>query len=77
MACACKTDATMNYLQRKYGGNIPTNKASNIREDLKAFGKRAAGVLCALPLLPVFALSVFVRKKKPININKVFNIKRG
>jgi hypothetical protein len=77
MACACKTDATMSYLQKKYGGNIPTNKPSNIREEFKAFGKRAVGVLFAIPLLPVFAVSALTRKKKPISISKVFNIKRG
>lgn len=78
MACACKIDAQMSYLQRKYGNNMPTNKKSDISGGVKRFFKQALGWCIVIPFLPVALLSITLKgKKKPININEVFRIKNG
>ena len=76
MACACKVDAQMSYLRRKYGDNIPQSKKTNIVDETKRFFKKTLGWCIILPFLPIALLSVAIRgKKKPININKVFGLK--
>ena len=75
MACACKVDAQMTYLQKKYGNNIPTSKKSDIRGSVKKLLKKILGWCLVIMFLPIALVSILVRHTKPIKIDKVFKIK--
>lgn len=82
MACACKVNQELEYLQKKYGHNMPKSKSSNIRGIVSGFFKQIGiliGILIlAVPFLPLMLIGILIRlavkRKKPIEIDKIFKL---
>ena len=76
MACACKVTQQLTYLQKKYGTNPPTNKKINIKVDMKVFLVNTMNLIISLLLAPFMLLSILFMRKKPINVPKLFGLKK-
>lgn len=80
MACACKVNQEIEYLQKKYGHNMPKSKSSNIRGMVSGFFKQMGVLVLAIPFLPVMLVGILahlmVKKEKPIKIDKIFKLNR-
>ena len=73
MACACKVNQQLTFLQKKYGTNIPVSKTTNIRGKVRATFRKvvlAPFILIASPIIFVYV----VLHKGPITIDKVLKI---
>lgn len=79
MACACKVNKQISYLQKKYGYNTPKSKTSNIRGKIEIKIKQILLFFFVLLLLPIELFGIifhfFINKGKPIQIDKVFRLK--
>lgn len=80
MACACKVNQQIAYLQKKYGHDIPKSKTSDIRGMVSMVMKEIGLFIVIMPFLPVMAVvllfQIMFSKKKPLRIDKIFKIKR-
>lgn len=80
MACACKVNQEIEYLQKKYGHNMPKSKSSDIRGMVSGFFKQMGILVLAIPFLPVMLVGILVhlivKKEKPIKIDKIFKLNR-
>lgn len=80
MACACKVNQEIEYLQKKYGHNMPKSKSSDIRGMVTGFFKQMGILVLAIPFLPVMLVGILVhlivKKEKPIKIDKIFKLNR-
>lgn len=80
MACACKVNQEIEYLQKKYGHNMPKSKSSDIRGMATGFFKQMGILVLAIPFLPVMLVGILVhlivKKEKPIKIDKIFKLNR-
>lgn len=76
MACACKVTQQLTYLQKKYGTNQPGNKKTDIRIRIKVFFVNLMNGIISLLLAPLMIISILILRKKPINITKVFGLKK-
>lgn len=78
MACNCKVNKQISYIQKKYGHNIPVSKESKIRfrvqEKLKGILTFFIGLLF-LPIIILHVLYVLIFKKdKKISIGKILKL---
>ena len=80
MACACKVNQQLTYLQRKYGTNVPKNKQTTIGFEIGYFFKRvfeAIVVFVTYPIMALFTLfAKLVTRKKVIDINKLVGLSK-
>jgi uncharacterized membrane protein len=76
MACACKVTQQLTYLQKKYGTNQPGNKKTDVRIRIKVFFVNLMNGIISLLLAPLMIISILILRKKPINITKVFGLKK-
>ncbi len=80
MACACKVNQQITYLQRKYGTNVPKNKKTDIGFEISYFFKRVFEfivVVITTPAMWLFTLFTrLVSKKKVIDINKLVGLSK-
>lgn len=76
MACACKVTQQLTYLQKKYGTNQPGNKKTDVRTRIKVFFVNLMNGIISLLLAPLMIISILILRKKPINITKVFGLKK-
>lgn len=78
MACNCKVNKQISYIQKKYGHNMPVSKESKIRfrvqEKLKGILTFFIGLLF-LPIIILHILYVLIFKKdKKISIGKILRL---
>lgn len=80
MACACKVNQQLSYLEKKYGVKSPESKKTNIRELVGGKLQTLVLIIIMLPIVPVLLIiSIFqsiFSKEKTIYINKIFKIKK-
>lgn len=80
MACACKVNQQITYLQRKYGTNIPKNKQTDIGFEISYFFKRVLEVIVVVLTAPFMwfftVLSKLLSRKKVIDINKLVGLSK-
>lgn len=80
MACACKVNQEIAYLQKKYGHNMPKSKTSDIRGMVSTFFKEVGIALIMLPFLPVMIIGLLIQvifgKKGSIKIDKIFKLRK-
>lgn len=79
MGCACKVSRHINKIEEKYGTNIRPSKKTNIIEYIKNGLKKCFIMVISLPIIPIMFMYIFFRNrltKKPISIDKIFNIKK-
>lgn len=78
MGCACKVNRDISYLQKRYGvKNIPEQKETHIRQNVRIFLERVGLFILTLPFIPIMFLWTIIRaavNKTPINISKLFRI---
>ena len=78
MACACKVNRDISYLQKRYGvKSVVDKKETHIRQDAKVFLEKIGIFIITLPFIPVlFVWTIFraLVNKNPINISKLFRI---
>jgi len=78
MACACKVNRDISYLQKRYGvKNTPEQKETHIRENARIFFEKVGIFILTLPFIPIMFLWTIIRamsNKTPINISKLFRI---
>lgn len=78
MACACKVNQKLNYIQKKYGNNVPgtsKNKEFSVRPGILLEG--SVIVLLQVLLIPVFFIMIVYRgliKKKPISVRRILHV---
>lgn len=79
MACACKVNADLDYLHKKYGHKIPTSKKSIIRFRVKEFFKNLLIYIVCIPIVPIMVFHVLFtaifKKEKSINMKKILRLK--
>ena len=67
-------------MQKKYGHNIPKSKSSNIRGIVLGFFKQTGVLILAVPFLPLMLIGILIhlviKKRKPIEIDKIFKLNR-
>lgn len=73
MACACKVNQQLSYLERKYGTN-PKSKKTSISTRVKVFFVGVMNVIISVILSPFMLMTVFFNRKKVINISKLFGL---
>ena len=73
MACACKVNQQLSYIQKKYGVNGPKGK---IRTpfNIKLMLMNLLNIVVATLLSPIMLLLILFGRKKVINISKVFGL---
>ena len=73
MACNCKVGQQIDFLHKKYGDNLPTNKKTNIRGSVMAHLENLAISLSMIPLTPFMLVYLIVKTLigKPIHIDKL------
>ena len=74
MACACKVNQQLSYLQKKYGTESPGSKKTDIRTQVKLWFYKALISIITFTLMPFLLLITFINRKGPINISKVFRL---
>lgn len=73
MACACKINQQITYLQKHYGTNQPQSKESNIRGMVGESTKKVLITLLLIPISPLMITYLIIRRlfsQKPISIGK-------
>ena len=73
MACACKVNQQLSYLERKYGTN-PKSKKTSISTKVKVFFVGVVNTVISVLLSPLMILTVIFNRKKVINISKLFGL---
>lgn len=80
MACACKVNQQIEYLQKRYGHNMPKSRSTNIRGMVSLWLKQAGLWLIAIPFIPLMIIGLIFhlifRGSKPIEIDKTFRLKK-
>lgn len=80
MACACKVNQQLSYLEKKYGVKVPENKETHIKENIKLGIKNVLLLLLVSPILlimlPFTLIKSIFSKGKSIDINKIFKIRK-
>ena len=72
MACACKVNQQLSYIQKKYGVGGPKQKTSTF--SVKMILTNMLNIVVAVLLTPVMLISIFVGSKKVINVSRVFGL---
>lgn len=76
MACACKVTQQINYLQKKYGTNMPKSNKKDFKLNVRLLLEKLFLSLLIIPILPFMLLHIlFVaifKKKKNIQIDRFF-----
>lgn len=64
MACACKVNQQLSYLQKHYGNKDPRSSEPNthIAEDIKFIFKKVGVVLVLIPVFPIMGIYLLGRK---------------
>lgn len=73
MACACKVNQQLSYIQKKYGVGGPKQKkatAFNARMILTNMLNMVVAVL----LTPIMLISILIGGRKVINVSRVFGL---
>lgn len=77
MACACKVNQQLSYMQKMYG-NRQLNSSepkTHMAEDIKAALHKVGMMILLIPLMPimfVFLVSWKIVKKSPLKIDQLF-----
>ena len=75
MACACKVNQELSFLQKKYGVGGPKNKKTDISYRAKKLFMNAITIPITLLLTPIMFFSIIFNKKGVIKLDKVFGLK--
>ena len=76
MACACKVNKQIAYLQKKYGHEIPVSKQKIITFNIVEFLKAIAVWLIALPIIPFMIIHIIIKaftKRKSISVKNLMS----
>lgn len=73
MACACKVNQQLSYIQRKYGVDGPKQKAGKVFNTWIIL-TNIFNAIAAMLLIPFMLISILFRSKKTINISKIFGL---
>jgi len=79
MGCGCKTSQQLSYLQKKYGYKLPESKKTNIKDMFLGGIKSVFFIIFMIPAVPIVVIYLVIRNlitKKPVDINKIFKIKK-
>ena len=73
MACNCKVGQQIDFLHKKYGDNLPTNKKTNIRGTVLAAVENTLIYIAMIPLIPFIAIYLIINsiRGKKIHIDKL------
>lgn len=73
MACACKVNAQIDYLHKKYGDKQPQSKKTDIRGKVLAKTENLVIHILLIPLIPVMAVYALIKliSGKTIKIDKL------
>lgn len=79
MACACKANQDIAYLQQKYGVKGPQQKQTHIRANASILLQSIGAATISILFSPILFLSVickiFINNKKNIKIEDIFFLK--
>ena len=73
MACACKVNQQLSYIQKKYGVDGPKQKTStplNVKMTLT----NMVNIVISVLLIPFMLISILIGGRKVINIGKAFGL---
>ena len=73
MACACKVNQQLSYIQKKYGVGGPKQKTGGAF-NVKMILTNMFNITIAVLLIPVMLVSILVGGRKVINVSKVFGL---
>lgn len=73
MACACKVNQQLSYIQRKYGIDGPKQKTGKVFNTWIIL-TNIFNAIAAMLLIPFMLISILFRGKKTINISKIFGL---
>lgn len=73
MACACKVNQQLSYIQKKYGVNGKETKGP-VPVDVKMVLMNLLSITIAALLSPFMFILILFRGKKVINVSKVFGL---
>ena len=71
MACACKVNRDIAYLQKKYGVKGKQSEKSEIRINFSIIIKKFFISVVCLLLSPLFLITLLLRGNKTISMNKM------
>lgn len=79
MACACKANQDIAYLQKKYGVKGPEQKKTNMRDNASIMLQSIAAATISLLLSPIIFISIIgkilVKNKNNIKLEDIFFLK--
>lgn len=75
MACACKVNQQLSYLQRRYGTDSPDKKGTNISVKVEMFFKKVLNGIVVVVLSPIMLLSILL-SGGTINMGKKFGLSK-
>ena len=73
MACACKVNQQLSYIQKKYGVDGPKHRAKG-PFNAKMILTNMLNIIVAILLAPIMLISILVGGKKVINVSRVFGL---
>ena len=73
MACACKVNQQLSYIQKKYGVGGPRQKTGK-QFNVWIILTNIFNAIAAMLLIPLMLISILFRGKRTINISKVFGL---
>jgi len=73
MACACKVNQQLSYIQKKYGVDGSKQKTGKVFNAWIIL-TNIFNAIAAMLLIPLMLISILFRGKKTINISKVFGL---
>ena len=77
MACACKVNQQLSYMQKMYGDKKPNSSEpkTHIAQDIKVFFHKLGLMLLLIPLMPlmfIFLVGRSIFRKTPLKIDNLF-----
>ena len=76
MACACKVNQQLSFIERKYGTKTKVSRKTSISVKAKVVFNTILNAIVVILAAPVMLVSILVSRKKVIDVNKVFGITR-
>lgn len=73
MACACKVNQQLSYLQKKYGVGGPKKKPG-FSVNAKVLVVNIFDAILAILLSPIMLMTILFNRKGVINISKLFGL---
>ena len=74
MACACKVQQQLDFLDKKYGVEGPKSKKTAISGRVKSLFNGLFLIILKIMVMPIMLLFIILTRGKVINIAKVFRL---